>query len=233
MLIDNRERALLQLFDPPPPTQALSVGDIWIGLDENNALRAGSVIAERKTVADLEASILDGRYREQRTRLTAMCKETGARPLYILEGEVENGRRLGATALKKHVTRLTIRYGVAVLQTRDLEDTKVLVEMLEEQIRAERDVFVLTDPAEVAYTTTICSRKSQNREDPAVFSSAVLQQCPGISAKIADALVTEFKSFAGIWSATEAEIAAVKAGARKVGTVVAQRLMKLLHGDPP
>jgi ERCC4-type nuclease len=159
-----------------------------------------------------------------------VCAETKARPLYILEGGLEEARRLSATALQKYLTRLAIRYSVAVIWTESLNKTKELVDLLSEQIMADATVFAANDPTAVAYTTTICSKKRENREDPTVFSSAVLQQCPGVSAKIADALVAEFKSLAGIWTATEAEMAAVKVGTRKVGPVVAQRLLKLLHG---
>jgi len=224
LLFDNRERALIALYDPAPATAVCDVGDIWIGEG------AGAICAERKTIADFEASILDGRYREQRTRMTAAAAATGARPLYILEGNMAAGRRLGASALMKHMTRLTIRYGIPVIQTADLAETKALVDLLVEQMTADADTFVRTDPTAVAYTTTICSKKRDNRDDPAVFASAVLQQCPGVSAKIADALVAEFKSLAGIWAATEAELAAVSTGTRKVGPVVAQRLLRLLHG---
>jgi ERCC4-type nuclease len=228
LLFDNRERALIALYDPPPATAVCEVGDIWIG----DPAKPGSICAERKTIADFEASILDGRYREQRTRMTAAAAATGARPLYILEGLFSNGGtgRLTPAALMKHMTRLTIRYGIPVIQTVNLRDTKVIVDLIAEQMAADPDVFVKTDPTAVAYTTTICSKKRENRDDPAVFASAVLQQCPGVSAKIADALVAEFKTLAAVWAATETELMAVKIGARKIGPVVAQRLLRLLHG---
>jgi len=226
LLFDNRERALIALYDPAPATAVCEVGDIWIG----DPTKPGAICAERKTIADFEASILDGRYREQRTRMTSSAATTGARPLYILEGNMAAGaRRLGVPALMKHMTRLTIRYGIPVIQTANLTETKALVDLLAEQVAADANTFVRTDPTTVAYTTTICSKKRENRDDPAVFASAVLQQCPGVSAKIADALVAEFKSLTAIWTATEAELAAVRVGTRKVGPVVAERLLRLLH----
>jgi ERCC4-type nuclease len=231
LLFDNRERGLLALYPPGTPQAALPVGDVWIGVS-GEALCAGAIVAERKTVADLEASILDGRYREQRTRLVATATEAGARPLYILEGQWYSGTgRLGPKALKKHVTRLAIRYGIAVIRTDDKVGTKDVIDLLAEQIAAEPTCFVAADAAAVAYTSTVQTKKRDNREDPAVFASAALQQCPGVSAKIADALVAEFKSFAGVFGAAEADIAAVKAGTRRVGPAVAGRLWRLLHNS--
>lgn len=57
----------------------LPVGDIEIRNASNNPI----VIIERKTVADLMASIVDGRYKEQTTRLHAI---TAAQVWWIIEG---------------------------------------------------------------------------------------------------------------------------------------------------
>ncbi len=84
--VDTRERELIPLLSPWP-VRTLPVGDIWIGLSgEEIDVAAGGIVIERKTTDDLEASILDGRYREQRTRLTTYCQQRGARPLYVIEG---------------------------------------------------------------------------------------------------------------------------------------------------
>lgn len=72
--LDNRERDLIPLL-PTATVQQLPVGDIWIGEGP------GSLVIERKAVADLESSLLDGRYREQRTRLLAHCAAEQKRPL--------------------------------------------------------------------------------------------------------------------------------------------------------
>jgi hypothetical protein len=71
-------------------------------------------------------------------------------------------------------------------------------------------------------------------EDPAVFASVVLQACPGISSTVAAAILKACGgTMAGVWAATEAEIAATPiTEKRKVGPAVAKRLMGLLHGAP-
>lgn len=77
MIVDTREAELIRFFTDEKveiEVKQLSVGDIWIG----------DLIIERKSIRDLEASILDGRYREQRGRILAYCQENKTQPMYIL-----------------------------------------------------------------------------------------------------------------------------------------------------
>jgi ERCC4-type nuclease len=230
-ILDTRERELIQKLGWP--TRALPVGDAWIGVDLSGNLPAGGVVAERKSVADLEASILDGRYREQRTRLLSHCQLNGYRPLYIIEGELDRiAGRLSKQALRKFLTRLTLRYGVAVLQTDSTDDTAKLCRELADQLKEDPKVFQTEEAAKVQYTDTISVYKRANKDDPAVFASAVLQNCSGISAAGATAVLAAYPRLTDVWAATEQQLAAVVVGKRKLGTVVAQRLYTLLHGTP-
>ncbi len=99
-LLDDRERGLIGLL-PSWTVSHLSVGDIWIGLDASGSGPAPyGLILERKTAADLEASILDGRYREQRARLLAVAAERQAHPVYVIEGDLDRlGARLSRSVL--------------------------------------------------------------------------------------------------------------------------------------
>jgi ERCC4-type nuclease len=218
MILDTRERELITKLQWE--TKMLPVGDIWIG----------PIIAERKTAADLEASILDGRYREQRTRLLSHCQVNNLRPLYIIEGELDriNGR-LTKQALLKHLTRLTLRYGVSVLQTESIDDTARLCQILSDQIKEDPSVFSSEEAQKVQYTDTISIQKRGNREDPGIFASAVLQQCPGVSAAGATAILAECKTLPGVWAATDQQLAAILVGKRKLGPMVGKRLYDLLH----
>jgi ERCC4-type nuclease len=230
ILIDTRERELIIKLNFP--TKSLPVGDVWIGLS-GEVLQVGGIIAERKTVADLEASIMDGRYREQRTRLLSHCQLNGYRPLYIIEGELDrlNGR-LSKQALRKFLARLTLRYGVSVLQTESVQDTANLCTALADQLSTDPKIFQTEEAAKVTYTDTISVHRKGNTDDPAVFASAVLQQCSGISAAGAKAILATYPTLTAIWAATSQELSVVLVGKRKLGLVVAQRLHALLHGAP-
>jgi len=227
--VDTRERELIPLLSPWP-SRTLPVGDIWIGLSGEEVTKGGVVI-ERKTTNDLEASILDGRYREQRTRLTTYCQQRGARPLYVIEGIMDRiWGKLSQETLQKYLNRLTLRYGVAVIHTDSVDATATLCRTLASQISAEPEVFVAADPAALAYSSTVSVSKRGNKEDPKNFALCALQGCPGVSSAVADAILVSFgNSLAGVMAAEEEVIAAVVVGKRKVGPAVAKRLFTLLH----
>ncbi len=228
--VDTRERDLIPLL-APWPARTLPVGDIWIGLS-GEEIRAGGLVIERKTTDDLEASILDGRYREQRTRLTTYCQQRGARPLYIIEGMMDRmWGKLSEEALQKFLNRLMLRYGVPVIHTANLEETARACQRLAAQIAEDAAVFVATDPATVAYSSTNAVSKKENRENPRNFAAAALQGCPGVSAAAAEAVLGACGgTLGGVWAAEEAALAAVQVGKRKLGPAVAKRLWGLLHG---
>jgi len=228
-LVDTRERDLIPLLAWPVKT--LPVGDIWIGTAEGD-VRKGGLVIERKTVADLEASILDGRYREQRTRLVTYCGEKGAKPLYIIEGDLDRMQgSMTEQTLQKYLNRLMLRYGVAVIHTVSLEGTAALCRVFVEQMEKEPEVFVAADAGAVAYASTVSVDKRGNKENPQVFAATVLQCCPGVSAAVAAALLQVFGSLPQVFAAEEAALAGVAVGKRRVGPVVAKRLHGLLHAS--
>jgi ERCC4-type nuclease len=222
ILLDVREHGLIEIMGGIPQQQ-LAVGDAWICDTGGNPL----VVVERKTTADFEASFLDGRYREQRTRLLAFCAEKKARALYVLEGGIDGRRRsLGRDTLQKLLHRLMLRYGVAVWHTTGLEDTAGTLRLLSAQVGEDVKVF---EAETVSYTDVNKVSKKENSENPTVFAVGCLQHCPGVSANAAKALVEAFGGFQGVLAAEEKMLAETKVGARKLGPVVAKRLWGLLH----
>ena len=221
LVLDNREQALIARM-PGIQTQQLPVGDIWIGLEGQ-----GGLVIERKTTADFEASILDGRYREQRTRLLAYCAEHKARPLYIIEQGLNGTRRtLEKQALQKMLHRLMLRYGVPVWFTESTDDTVKTIQILHSQLTDDPKVFIAET---LSYTDVMHTTKKSNTGDPKVFAVACLQQCPGVSVKAASALIDAFGSLKTILEQEEKSLAEVKVGERRFGPAVAKRLYALLH----
>ncbi|NBP65142.1 MAG: hypothetical protein EBU66_10875, partial [Bacteroidetes bacterium] len=207
--------------------KTLPVGDIWIGLSGEQILPGGIVI-ERKTTDDLEASILDGRYREQRTRLTTYCQESGARPLYIIEGLMDRlWGKLTQETLQKYLNRLMLRYGVSVIHTHSLESTAKLCRTFVSQMSEDITVFVSTNPASLPYSSTVSISKKGNRDDPRNFAACALQGCPGISFAASEAILNTFTNLTGVLGADEATLASVIVGKRKLGPAAAKRLFTL------
>jgi ERCC4-type nuclease len=228
LLIDTRENDLIKLFTDSTTTSVkqLQVGDIWIQSEEDDQ---NKIIIERKSIRDLEASILDGRYREQRGRILSFCQEIKAQPLYILEGALSSATgRLQKSALMKFITRLTLHYQIPVLQTASLAETAELIQVLHAQWQE--------DPTSVQRKTELIKvmdglhiQKKANANEPIQFAVSCLAQCPGVSVKMAEALIQTFGSLKGVISATAKEIEVVKVGSRKVGPVVSKRLSEILN----
>lgn len=232
-VLDDREHGLRSLL-PDWSVAHLPVADIWIGMEEG---KSNGIMIERKSVADFEASILDSRYREQRSRLMAYATERKAHVAYIIEGNldrssrgfghIQTNSRLSKTALLKHITRLALRYHISVFQTYDVEDTANLCKILADQIQSDPTTF--EQPATLTYVETRGKTRQENSDDPTVFATTVLQASRGISSAGAQAILTEFKSLEGIMAASAVQLAAVQVGKQKFGKVKAERLYSLLH----
>lgn len=207
---------------PQTPVQQLPVGDAWIKHSDQTVL-----VVERKTTADFEASFLDGRYREQRTRLLAYCQEHKAKALYILEGGLDGRRhKLEKSVLQKLVHRLMLRYGVSVWSTANTQDTANTLALLAAQVTEDPKVF---EGEQLSYTDVMHTTKKANKDDPKAFAVAALQGCPGVSVKAATALLDEFDSLQGVMTAEEKQLAEIKVGERRLGPAAAKRLWSLLH----
>ena len=221
MIVDTREAELIRLFTDEKveiEVKQLSVGDIWIG----------DLIIERKSIRDLEASILDGRYREQRGRILAYCQENKTQPMYILEGGLHSHTgRLQTSAIMKFINRLIFHYQIPVVQTSSVKETAELLRaIIEQQHEKPESLQRKTELVKVA--DGFHTQKKCNAQDPKQFAIASLSQCPGVSVKMAETLVTTFGSLKGVMDALVKDIENVKVGTRKVGPVVAGRLHGLL-----
>lgn len=234
--VDYREKNLLRLL-PDAKEHTPPVGDIWIGDLSGGELLAGGVILERKTGADLEASILDGRYREQRGRLLTYAQTHNVSFGYVIEGILDriNGR-LTEAALLKHLTRLQFHHKIPVFQTASLQETARLVTLICQQVK---------DPkhkGEFAYQASDCGTrgnaalsyvKSACRDTPEAFYVGAVTQCRGVSEDIARALYKVYPTLGELLTADTKDIASIPHPTntkRKIGNAVATRLLTLARG---
>ena len=111
MIVDSRETnsgipALLRRAGVELEMQELAAGDY----------RIGQILIERKTAADLAASILDGRLFGQADALATACDQ----PLIFIEGDIRSIRsQINESALLGAISALFVFFGVS-LATRDL-----------------------------------------------------------------------------------------------------------------
>jgi ERCC4-type nuclease len=231
---DYREKALLRLASSTGPAKEISpsVGDIWIGDMSGTDLLAGGVILERKTGADLEASILDGRYSEQRGRLLAYANQHKVAIGYVIEGILDRfDGRLSESALLKHITRLQFHHRIPVIQTASLQETLRIATLIEEQWVKDKGQF--SWQSEIGSTATPVAAsyvKATCRDSPEAFMLGVLTQCRGVSEAIARSILEKYPRLSDLLTVSVVDLAAVAVGEkRKVGKAVAERLHGLLH----
>lgn len=246
--VDTREGDLIRLLetssDEKVEVKQLPIADLWIGTtnsatnsatnvtQENpHGIQENGILIERKSIRDLEASILDGRYREQRGRLLAFCQETKTQPMYLLEGSLGSGTgRLQKKAILKFIHRLVLHYQIPVIQTASLQETAEVFLTLVEQWKEDPTALQRTREL-VKVSDGIHVQKKVNAMDPRQFALHCLAQCSGVSVKMAEALLDQFGSLKGVMNAAVKEIQEVKVGTRRVGPVVAQRIWDLLQYD--
>ena len=236
--LDYRERGLqalaptLQMITPP-------VGDIWIGDMSGNLLQEGGVILERKSLNDLESSIIDGRYEEQRGRMLAYANEQKVAIGYVIEGQTKGfqGRRFTGDSVLKLISQIQFKHRIPVFQTASMEDTLALAMIIEGEWAKVKGQFSWQVGAGNAATPIAASyTKSNSRDTPDSFLLGVLTQCRGVSEALARIILDKVKNLEGLLATTEADIAAIADGKRKVGKAVASRLYGLLHSkveNPP
>ena len=179
--IDFRERSLLeecQKILPEYPevkieTTNLKIGDMMID----------KVIMERKTWADLEASIKDRRYTEQSFRLQETMKE-GFRVYYWIEGDLMNHHgSLPRENLRKALFGL-MEKGFFVVQTKDCKESALfLMEFVEK----------LAKPTEtISYEESCITKQKQKNLTRDNISLFMLSQIPSISMKTAQIILSKY-----------------------------------------
>ena len=177
--IDNREHKLIQELQTrslaaPFEIAQLPIGDVVIG----------STTFERKTLADLQASVKDGRYREQKKRAVA----NGIALSYVIEGAF---RFSDATDESKMLTGCVVNTLVRdripiVFCPGGLAETADFIECLVRRMAADPAKYTPSDPdsstQSASYTSSICLKKKEN-VTPETCLVLQLACIPGISSK--------------------------------------------------
>jgi len=179
LFIDYRERSLFeecQKILTQYPNVKIESSNLKLG-----DMMVGQSIMERKTWADLEASMKDKRYTEQSFRLQEAVKE-GFRVYYWLEGDLSlyHGS-IPKENLRKAMFGL-MEKGFFVLQTKDCKDTaRYLMEFMEK------------NPCEsISYEESCITKQKQKNITRDNISLFMLCQIPSISMKTAQILMEKY-----------------------------------------
>jgi len=183
-------------------TEMLSLGDIII---EHDAIPV--LIIERKTIADLFASIKDGRYEEQSYRLNNEPHHNH-NIIYLIEGDVNKCSKSIADKLKFNSTLLSLSYykGFSVFRTLSVDETAMFIcnsvnKILRESAKNKIPYYnhthtpdaVETGNVDKNYVSVLKSVK-KNNITPDNICEIMLCQIPAISPIIAKAIMKDFNS---------------------------------------
>ena len=186
LLVDFRERRLAELLDVPHLVRNLSVGDLVCDYGAGNKW-----IAERKTAADLAASLMSGRWRDQVTRL----REVGCRVILIVEGDLR-ATSLNYDSLMGACINAEMRKESCVIRSMDLHETAAVVRHLVAKGESE--------PGMPSCTLTIpgVSKRERVKERKTCWVRQ-LMCIPTISERIAKKLLEEFGTLPAIQQALD------------------------------
>lgn len=213
--------------------QRLDVGDILVegvtgvtGVvegDDEKQEEPPRVCIERKTWADLCASICDGRLQEQKARMIA---DDRTRYVYAIEGGEVHAwdgfqRGMRHKAMWGALVKLQMRDQFAVVHTRGPEDTAALARYCLQQLR--EDGF--RPGGGTKAVAGLQKRKRANLTDPSVVLRAMLTTVPGMSDARAGVVAERYPTVAGLVAASAQELASLACGNnRSLGPKLAQAL---------
>ena len=195
-------------------SEALPVGDVILSSADGET---DYIVFERKSLADLAASIRDGRYKEQSLRLQAFPNVHNHNVVYIIEGDFarynERFSKIGKGALQSAMCSLNYYKGFSVVRTMSVLETHELVHSYANKLAASpapyghyhchRDVGVPAQSEEggvvggTVGSPTYCSAlkvkqvKCENIT-PQNIGEIMLCNIPGVSSKTAAAIVKKY-----------------------------------------
>ncbi len=203
--IDNREGSLIQFLQKDGyafDVEALDVGDIQIVEKES---KTPIIIIERKTYSDLEASIKDGRYKEQKERMLKAYPYK-VRKILLLEGDAKKFK-MDQKVLNGVIINSMIRDNISVYCTKNFDEFTILFETIllnlpkysEEIIKSVKEDNIPIFENELnAYTHSVKSNKKENLTPKICFRN-MLCQINGISNTIADTLVETYSNMGAFY----------------------------------
>ena len=192
-------------------SESLAIGDAIISSADGET---DYIVFERKSLADLAASIRDGRYKEQSHRLQAMPHVHSHNVVYIIEGDFarynERFSKIGKKALHSAMCSLNYYKGFSVVRTMSIVETYELVHSYADKLAASPAPYgrycsavdatagssgaateAATESAPYCSVIKVKQVKCENIT-PQNIAEIMLCNIPGVSSKTAAAVVKKY-----------------------------------------
>ena len=183
LYIDTREKKLLPYIQCEYIEKQLDLGDIFIDSPSYK------LMIERKTISDFNASLRDGRYRNQKLRLLEW-RDTDIstkRVIYILEtnSDTKDSAYWGA------VINANLRDNIIVIQTDNTKKTAEIIEDIKKKVDENKFENLKITRNEI-YLEGCNNNKKGDYSNPESFYLGVLTLIPGISKNMSAEIVQRF-----------------------------------------
>jgi ERCC4-type nuclease len=129
---DNTKKISIQIIQ-----KQLPIGDIILCSDDGKE----QVLIERKTLADMASSILDGRYKEQSMRLNA-CNVNNHNIIYLIEGVMNNyfSTRLERKSLLSSLVSIMHYKGFSIYKTNNIQESSEWIVQMARKISKDQSI---------------------------------------------------------------------------------------------
>ena len=158
-------------------------------------------IFERKTLQDLQASILDGRYKEQKARLLSTTPQKYI--TYIIEGDnilSPNSYSKNKSMIQSAYLHTLFRDNIRIIYTKNIEETTTLILLISTKILDRPDKFLYEEyTADKCYTDFVKLKKKKidNIDTKSCFIMQ-MSQIPMISNIIAKNIYAKYTSMCNL-----------------------------------
>lgn len=190
--------------------ESIPLGDIIICDDNGNE----KVIIERKSLADLAASIRDGRYAEQGYRLN-QCDMHNHQIYYVIEGDLRYYKPYKGLPDKKALlsAMVSISYfkGFSLYRTNNLEETAEWIVHFASKLLKEgganalpfysnNQASIANEPssAPTSYSQVLGKRVKRDNITPENIGEIMLSQIPSVSSASAIAIMQRFTNLSSL-----------------------------------
>jgi Fanconi anemia group M protein len=204
VIVDSREGA---------STVVRELSRLGVTIEMRSLLTADFVLsdrvaAERKTIEDFAASIVDGRLFSQARTL----KDSYEKPLLIVEGDSWQPRRdVSPEAIMGALASILVDYSLPVIWTRNSAETALLLASLSrrEQIKEGRQPKIRAHP---------------KPEEPAAVQEYIVASLPNVDAVRSRRLLQRFGTIERIFTAGKDELSQVEG----IGKTISERIRQVL-----
>lgn len=215
LVVDTREHQANECLTSQKDNfivQQLDIGDFQIVQKniDNDGKETDMVLfaIERKSLADLHASIKDGRYHEQkcravnaygRTRFAYICELEGFSNFWSDETVLLKGKDPMCTTkqIQSAIVNTMMRDGIPVFFSTGVSDTCNLVKNILLKVTQDSSHFVknVIDINGNSYKACHTTKKKANVKDPKTVAELQLSMIPGVSIANASTIIKTLKAF--------------------------------------